>query len=343
MLVDKIHSYCFKYYDTVENDFIGNKYQANVGNHDIIQGKTQHGKYASAHSYDLGYTHFVVMNSCSANTMEDPDIIVKQMNWIRQDVQEARMRPNPPRWYILCTHYGAFTVCRMQMPQQLVPFVEDLGFHAVTCGHHHTYSRSVPIKMNIREEVERITGHDLYDVYDGCGSAISKAVYSIGYLETFKNTNGVRVLPSGVTHDQATEDGTLLDGKQGIVSNGNEGSREAYVNPEQGTYWVMCQATGAKLKSNKDMEKTPTPWYYGWCKYSEETGYSNNPHPYKPMYLMWDIGYDKISVKSYALNGIVEFDEILKDAVVIQQDKMDYSKVNKELLDSFEIPYRKLY
>ena len=342
-LVDKIYSYCFKYYDTVENDFIGDKYQPNAGNHSVVQGTTPHGKYASCHSYDLGYAHFVVMNSCAMESMEDKDIIVKQMNWIRQDIQEARMRPNPPRWYILCTHYGAFTVCRMKMPQQLVPFVEDLGFHVVMCGHHHTYSRSTPIKMNIREEVERITGHDLYDVYDGCGTAISNAVYSIGYLESFKNAQGVTVLPKGVTHDQSTVDGTLANGSLGVVSNGNEGSRQAYVNPEQGTYWVMCQATGSKLKSNKDMEKSPTPWYYGWCKYSEETGYSNHPHPYKPSYLMWDIGYDSISVKAYALNGIVEFDEILKDAVVINPDKMDYSKVTKEVLDSFEIPYRKLY
>ena len=94
---------CFKYYDTVENDFIGDKYQPNAGNHSVVQGTTPHGKYASCHSYDLGYAHFVVMNSCAMESMEDKDIIVKQMNWIRQDIQEARMRPNPPRWYILLT------------------------------------------------------------------------------------------------------------------------------------------------------------------------------------------------------------------------------------------------
>lgn len=276
------------------------------------------------------------------DTMEDPDIIVKQMAWVRQDVQQARMRPNPPRWFILQTHYGAFTVCRMKMPQQLVPFVEDLGIHAVMCGHHHTYSRSTPIKMNIREQVEQITGHDIYEVYSGCGSAIANAVYSIGYLETFANANNVHVVPKGCTYDQTTETGTLEDGSQGVVSNGNQGSREAYVNEEKGTTWVMAQSSGAKLKSNKDMEKTPTPWYYGWCKYSEDTGYSNYPHPYDPTYLMWDISWDKISIKTHSVKNITKFDDFLKNAVVIRPEEIDYAKMYKETIDSFEIPWRDL-
>ena len=200
-LFEKIYSNCFKYYDSTENDFKGDMYVPNYGNHDIIQGKSPYGGYASSHSFDLGYCHFVVVNSNCTASVEDPDIWVKQMNWVRQDVQAARMRPNPPRWYIMVAHHGAFTVCRMKPVQQMIPFVEDLGFHVVLCGHHHTYSRSTPIRMNIREQVEAITGHDLYEVYDGCGQAIANAVYSIGYLETFANETGVHVLPKGVTYD----------------------------------------------------------------------------------------------------------------------------------------------
>ena len=342
-LYEKIHSNCFKYYDTKEEDFDGNIYSPNIQTHEMVQGKSNYGtSYASCHSYDIGYVHFMTVNSCAMGTMEDPDIIVKQMNWIRQDMQQARMRPNPPRWFVLHTHYGAFTVCRMKMPQQLIPFVEDLGIHVVVCAHHHTYSRSTPIKMNIREEVERITGHDLYDVYDGCGSAIANAVYGIGYLETFANENGIHVLPSGVTYDQTTETGANADGSQGIATNGNQGSREAYVNNEKGTVWVMSQASGAKLKSNKDLEKTPTPWYYGWCKYDEQTGYTNHPHPYDPNYVMWDISWDKITVKSHIVKNIMEFDDFLKDATIIRPEVIDYSKMYKETIDDFEISWRDL-
>ena len=339
-LFEKIYSNCFKYYDSTENDFKGDMYVPNYGNHDIIQGKSPYGGYASSHSFDLGYCHFVVVNSNCTASVEDPDIWVKQMNWVRQDVQAARMRPNPPRWYIMVAHHGAFTVCRMKPVQQMIPFVEDLGFHVVLCGHHHTYSRSTPIRMNIREQVEAITGHDLYEVYDGCGQAIANAVYSIGYLETFANDAGVHVLPKGVTYDQTTENGTLEDGQQGVATNGNVGSREAYVNEETGVMWVMSQASGAKLKSNKDLEKTPTPWYYGWCDYDPVKGYSNKPHPYKPNYLMWDISWDSISVKSYVVNGIVDYDNYLKTAVMKRPDEVVYEDMTRETIDEFVIPWR---
>ena len=341
-LFEKIYSNCFKYYDATENDFLGDTYVPNVGNHDVIQGVSPYGGYASAHSYDLGYCHFVCVNSNMTASVEDPDIWVKQMNWVRQDVQAARMRPNPPRWFIMIAHHGAFTVCRMKDVQQMIPFVEDIGFNVVICGHHHTYSRSTPIRMNIRSQVEAKTKHDLYDVYSGCGQAITKAVYGIGYIETFANTAGVHVVPNGVTYDQTTENGTMEDGKTGTVSNGNVGSRNAYVNDEIGCVWVMAQAGGAKLKSNKDLEKTPTPWYYGWCDYSEQGGYTNRPHPYKPNYLMWDISWDKISVKSYVLNGIVDYDTYLADAVMKRPDQIDYSDVSKEIIDEFEIKWRNI-
>ena len=194
--------------------------------------------------------------------------------------------------------------------------------------------------MNIREQVEAKTGHDLYEVYDGCGQAINNAVYSIGYIETFANTAGVHVVPKGCTYDQTTENGTLEDGTVAVVSNGNVGSREAYVNEETGCVWIMAQASGAKLKSNKDLEKTPTPWYYGWCNYSDEMGYTNNPHPYKPNYLMWDISWDRISVKSYVLNGIVDYDTYLADAVMKRPDQINYADINKEIIDEFTVEWR---
>lgn len=341
-LFEKIYSNCFKYYDATENDFNGDIYSPNFGNHDVIQGKSPYGGYASSHSFDLGYCHFVVVNSNMTASVEDPDIWVKQMNWVRTDVQAARMRPNPPRWFIMVAHHGAFTVCRMKDVQQMIPFVEDIGFHVVICGHHHTYSRSTPIRMNIRQQVEAKTKHDLYDVYSGCGQAITKAVYGIGYIETFANKQGVHVVPNGVTYDQTTEDGKMENGTVGVVSNGNSGSRQAYVNDEIGTMWVMAQASGAKLKSNKDLEKTPTPWYYGWCDYSDEAGYSNRPHPYKPNYLMWDISWDKISVKSYVLNGIVDYDSYLADAVMKRPDQIDYSQITREVIDDFEIKWRNI-
>ena len=254
-LFNKIYSNCFKYYDTTENDIDGDIYKPNFLTHSSVQGITPYGEgnYSSIWTFDLGYVHFINVNSNMTASVEDPVIWVKQMVWLKAELEQVRQRPNPPRWYILLTHHGALTVTRMQTIQQMIPFVEDLGIHLVICGHHHSYSRSQPVKMNIRSQVEAITGHDLYDVYSGCGQAITAAVYSIGYLESFANKQtGVHEVPKGATYDQTTSNGTNEDGSQGIVTNGNEGSRQAYVNQQKGTYWVMCNATGSKLKSNKD-------------------------------------------------------------------------------------------
>ena len=344
-LFDKKYSNCFKYYDTTEHDFNGDIYSPNFVTHSSIQGKTPYGEgnYSSIWTFDLGYVHFINVNSNMTADVEDPDIWVKQMVWLKAELEQVRQRPNPPRWYIMLTHYGALTVTRMKVVQQMIPFVEDLGIHLVICGHHHSYSRSQPVKMNIRAQVEAKTGHDLYDIYDGCGQAITNAVYKIGYLETFLQKDGSKAIPKGVTHDQTTENGTLLDGSQGVVTNGNVGSRNAYVNQEKGTYWVMCNATGSKLKSNKDLEKDPTPWWYGWAKYNEQSGlWANNPHPYHPNYIMWDISYDSITLKSYTVHGIMQMDSVLKDAVVIPPDKINYAEMSRVLIDEYTIPWRDL-
>ena len=344
-LFDKKYSNCFKYYDTTEHDFNGDIYSPNYLTHSTIQGKTPYGEgnYSSIWTFDLGYVHFINVNSNMTADVEDPDIWVKQMVWLKAELEQVRQRPNPPRWYIMLTHYGALTVTRMKVVQQMIPFVEDLGIHLVICGHHHSYSRSQPVKMNVRSQVEAITKHDLYDIYDGCGQAITNAVYKIGYLETFLQKDGSKAIPKGVTHDQTTENGTLLDGSQGVVTNGNVGSRQAYVNQEQGTYWVMCNATGSKLKSNKDLEKDPTPWWYGWAKYNEQSGlWANNPHPYHPNYIMWDISYDSITLKSYTVHGIMKMDDVLKDAVVIPPDKINYAEMSRVLIDEYTIPWRDL-
>lgn len=290
-LVDKKYSYCFNYYTTID---------------DAPEiSTTSPYPITGCHSWDWGYVHFVAINT---NVAEDSNLIVEQMKWIKQDVEKARARTNPPRWFIAIGHHGALTVCRMKSPQQLIPFIEDLGFDLFLCGHHHTYSRSKPVKMNIREQVEAITGKDLYE---SSGNAIRDAVYGIGYLEESV---------SAPNPDQTT-------------SAGNADSLSRYVNEREGMYWVMCQATGYKLKSNKDLEKKPTPWWYGW------TG----EHPYYPSYIMWDISWNEINLKSYGVTGIMEFDHMkgTKGEYEIRKD-IQLDELGKIVLDDFTIRHKSL-
>lgn len=288
MLVDKKFSYAFKNYLTYEDE-----YQIETNLSFPVTG---------CNSWDIGFVHFVNMNT---NVAEDTDLMVKQFRWIKKDMEAARARPQPPRWFILIGHHGALTVTRMKAPQQMIPFVEDLGFDLVIVGHHHSYSRSKPVLMNIKKQVESAIGTTLYE---GSGTAIQNAVYKIGYLEA-KLT--------GVGADQTTPEG-------------NAASASAYLNEKNGVYWIMCQATGFKLQSNKDLEKTPTPWWYGY------TG----EHPYNPSFLMWDIGYNDIKFKCIGVTGVMVYDEKLKSYVL--NDKISMDQLGQKIYDSGTIKHRSL-
>ena len=55
---------------------------------------------------------------------------------------------------------------------------------------------------------------------------------------------------------------------------------------------------------------------------------------------MWDISWDSISVKSYVVNGIVDYDNYLKTAVMKRPDEVVYEDMTRETIDEFVIPWR---
>lgn len=290
-LVDKKYSYAFKYYLTVEEEA-------------AIQSVSKF-PVSTCYSWDLGFVHFISVNS---NVAEDENLFVNQMKWVKKDVEAARARKTPPRWFIMYAHHGAFTVCRMKATQQMVPFLEDLKIDVLICGHHHSYSRSRPIKMNLRESLESSLKKDLY----ACsGPEVRDFVAKVGYVEAAYKGNP----------DQNTPEG-------------NAASEAAYINEEDGIYYVMCQATGFKLQSNKDLEKTPTPWWYGF----------RGAHPYDPSYITWDIGWDEIRFQSKSVKGIMVFDERSKLDSSLDNYKVKeniaLSDLTAEVIDEFTIPHK---
>ena len=290
-LVDKKYSYAFKYYLTIEEEA------------DITS--TSNFPVSTCHSWDLGFVHFISVNT---NVAEDENLFVNQMKWVKQDVEAARARQNPPRWFIMYAHHGPFTVCRMKAPQQMVPFLEDLEIDVLICGHHHSYSRSRPVKMNLREALESTLGKDLYEC---SGPEIRDFVMGVGYVEAKYNGNP----------DQNTPEG-------------NAASEAAYINEAEGIYYVMCQSTGFKLQSNKDLEKTPTPWWYGF----------RGDHPYNPSYITWDISWNEIRLQSKSVTGIMLFDERSKldtslNSYVVKED-VSLNDLNAVVIDEITIPHR---
>lgn len=64
------------------------------------------------------------------------------------------------------------------------------------------------------------------------------------------------------------------------------------IDEQNGVYYVMSQATGYKLSGK---EKPTNPWPL-WYAHQESPG--------QPSYIMWEVSYDKIVMKSYRLDNV---------------------------------------
>ena len=90
------------------------------------------------------------------------------------------------------------------------------------------------------------------------------------------------------------------------------------VNESEGTYYVMCNATGFKL-SGKETLISPEPDWYG------KAGFTAGPN-----YIMWEVTRDVIRMKSYYISGMTPF------------ELYDGGPLSRVEYDTLEIPNRNL-
>ena len=124
-LIDKKYSNAFAYYSTFENS-----------------------PWNSVHAWDLGYTHFVCLNSNEDYTFEGmtpTQFIAAQCEWLDNHLTEVNQRDVKPRWIICYMHISPFTIVRTKRVQPFIPIFEKHKVPLVLCGHNHTYSRSKAI------------------------------------------------------------------------------------------------------------------------------------------------------------------------------------------------------
>ncbi len=129
-LVEKKYSDAWSWYITAENQFAN-----------------------SVYAYDLGYTHFVCLNSNTDSTYVEgvgsiggyantDAFLEAQAEWFDQHMQEVNARATKPRWVIVFMHLSPFTVSRAKRLQCFVEKFEKHKIPLVLCGHNHTNSRS---------------------------------------------------------------------------------------------------------------------------------------------------------------------------------------------------------
>ena len=254
-LIDKTHSTAFNYYLTAQNQV-----------------------WNSVYAFDLGFTHFVCLNSNQDMVHVDSEefadtnaFLQAQADWLDAHLTEVEAREVKPRWVIVFAHLGPLTVGRTKRLQRWIAPCEKHKVDMFLCGHNHAWS-------------------------------VSKPVYS-GYVNGDYNDY--------VTVVEGTTDLKIVDE---LNANGEPINREA--DPANGTYYVLNQACGFKL-SGKEKPLTLTqlagtehvnadnsPW---WIE--------SQALPSNPVYIDLKISWDQIVCESFELEGIKKADEF-KNAVI---------------------------
>lgn len=317
-LIDKKYGTAYEYYSTAENQPMINDYFTSV------KSPTNR-KIVSTHAWDLGYVHFVCVNSNEEQMYEGVGVnafIKKECEWLEAHLTEVEARETKPRWVIVYMHLSPFTCVRTPRVQPFVPIFEKHKVDLVLCGHNHTYTRSKCLR----------TGFDGVPYksmsYGGGDNGGTGATYNTYY--NFPSKKAVPVLDEEYVSIGST---TPINRKEDTVN---------------GTYYVMCGATGYKLtgketgidfnniavlsdlKGTKHDNGKGYPWWYEVWGGVMET----------PMYANLEITKDHILMKAYKVPGTIVTDRTTKLTVVNNFDYNNPDKFKPVEMDSLEIRYQ---
>jgi hypothetical protein len=282
-LIDKKYSDAFNYYITVQNQFAN-----------------------SVYAFDLGFTHFVCLNSNEDMTHvgegdnqwpTKEDFLQAQADWLDAHLTEVEQREVQPRWVIVFAHLSAFTVARVKRLQRWVAPIEKHKVDMFLCGHNHAWSVSKPL----------YTGYD-YNAYAGYND----------YKTTVSGSSELKMV------DEFQADGVTEINRKADIQNG--------------TYYVLNQATGYKLSG----KEKPITNLGGKAEVPEnQKNADGSPWwvaaqalPTNPVYIDLQISYDQIICESYEIEGIKGSDEF-KNAVI----NTDLSKVSEKNFNTLVINY----
>lgn len=160
------------YYDFAKDNLYSTPHMTCCGNNDLTRNDvdkkktdpvafTWYSTYEDEHlpscySWNYGYVHFVSLNS---NLLQDPEIVEKQIPWLREDLSKPE---NKKRWTIVYMHESPYTIIRQEKLSKFVQVFAEFGVDLVLCGHHHRYSRSH------RMGAETSSGEPTFDNTRGC-------------------------------------------------------------------------------------------------------------------------------------------------------------------------------
>ena len=263
------------------------------GNNDLINKKysdawayyitTENPWANSVHSFDLGYTHWICLNSNTDYTYVNGDgsvggygstdaFIEAQCQWLDAHLAEVNSRPTPPRWVICYMHLSPFTCVRTKRVQPFIEVMEKFKVNLVLCGHNHLYTRSIPIYSGYT------TGQSYNDYYNFTKKKVTTYVDEKTLPNKHTGANGInhtRDDVNGTIYIQCPATGFKTSGKETIIS----------------TY-----PSGIDVSYDKNTTND-APWW-------QEKGYVTT----QPAFIDLKITYNSITSICYAINGTLTMD-----------------------------------
>ena len=271
-------------------------HQMTCGNNDLVQKKfsdawswyiTAENQWAnSVYAYDLGYTHFVCLNSNTDSTYVDgigsiggyantDAFLEAQAEWLDQHLTQVAQRPEKPRWTIIYMHLSPFTVSRAKRLQCFVPVFEKHKVPLVLCGHNHTTTRSKALYTGYQK------GMDYFDYQTTAGVVRTMAqVENDGMM----GTNSALTDEAGINHEEDLANGThyVMINATGYKLSGKEKIVTIHNDLRQANYTGTFLNSSGKSGHDNGLSQ---PWWYKKCT-----------HTTQPTYAMVEITYDTITV-----------------------------------------------
>ena len=212
-LVDKKHSTAFNYYITAQNQV-----------------------WNSVYAFDLGFTHFVCLNS-NEDTLYAKSFLQDQADWLDQHLTEVEQREVQPRWVIVFAHLGPFTVGRTKRLQKWIAPCEKHKVDMFLCGHNHAWSVSKPLYTGYDFNVN--AGYNDY-VTTQTGSTELLIVDELKADGTEINRNADPANGTYYVLNQAT--GFKLSGKEKPLTLTGKVPEDKHINPNGSPWWIESQA-----------------------------------------------------------------------------------------------------
>ena len=279
------------------------------GNNDLVEKKysdawawyiTAENQWAnSVYAYDLGYTHFVCLNSNTDSTYVEgvgsiggyastDAFLEAQAEWFDAHMTEVEARATKPRWTIVFMHLGPFTVSRAKRLQCFIPVFEKHKIPLVLCGHNHTNSRSIALYTGYEK------GMDYFDYQTTAGVVkTQKQVEETGMMGTGTaladeaRVNHAEDLANGTHYMMINATGYKLSGKEKIVSIHNDLKGANYTGG-------FVDAGGNTFAHDNGVGQ---PWWYKECV-----------HTTQPTYGIINITYDTITVTAKIVKNVLKSD-----------------------------------